>query len=343
MLATNHHTSVGFPGESPARFAEVSVAHQTELVLERSKSGSSNASTGAYAVSPDAASPEAEGRRNRQDANSVADNGDASPVTNGSNITSSAPAFTDPSSPVVTKKRRLPSAESPLAKILRAAATFRSKPAIVCRPKILDLDASRCSSQSNDESDENIIRAPQTYVTVPCWPADPMSRRMAEHNARSNSQDSAQRKSSSAGLRQSVHKVARQKGVSSGRKYTSKYRGVHQTFPTRRWEAQFRRAGKPTSLGCFDREEEAARAYDKMMVWVELHSYEMRNLQGPPQLKGGTTNFEISEYMDDIPELQAVSQEELVQALRREGRSQAAANTAAALKARPGISVCAKA
>lgn len=30
------------------------------------------------------------------------------------------------------------------------------------------------------------------------------------------------------------------KGQTSGRTYTSKYRGVHQTFPTKRWEAQFR-------------------------------------------------------------------------------------------------------
>jgi hypothetical protein len=35
-------------------------------------------------------------------------------------------------------------------------------------------------------------------------------------------------------------KVSKAKGQSSGRTYTSKYRGVHQTFPTKRWEAQFR-------------------------------------------------------------------------------------------------------
>ncbi len=35
-------------------------------------------------------------------------------------------------------------------------------------------------------------------------------------------------------------KVNKAKGQSSGRTYTSKYRGVHQTFPTKRWEAQFR-------------------------------------------------------------------------------------------------------
>ena len=37
-----------------------------------------------------------------------------------------------------------------------------------------------------------------------------------------------------------VSKVSKAKGQNSGRTYTSKYRGVHQTFPTKRWEAQFR-------------------------------------------------------------------------------------------------------
>jgi hypothetical protein len=44
-------------------------------------------------------------------------------------------------------------------------------------------------------------------------------------------------------------KANKAKQNAAGRQYTSRYRGVHQTFPTRRWEAQFRRNGKPTSLG----------------------------------------------------------------------------------------------
>ncbi|GAB4823517.1 hypothetical protein N2152v2_010563 [Parachlorella kessleri] len=106
------------------------------------------------------------------------------------------------------------------------------------------------------------------------------------------------------------------KGSGSGRTFTSKYRGVHQTFPTKRWEAQFRRSGKPTSLGCFDHEEEAARAYDKMMIWCELHH--------AAGVKGGITNFDPSEYTEDIPWLQQITQDELVQLLRSDGRRQAA-------------------
>jgi hypothetical protein len=61
-----------------------------------------------------------------------------------------------------------------------------------------------------------------------------------------------------------------------------------------------RRNGKPTSLGCFDQEEQAARAYDKMMLWCELH-----NSAG---MKGGTTNFAPDEYEKDVAWLQSLHQ-----------------------------------
>ena len=121
-----------------------------------------------------------------------------------------------------------------------------------------------------------------------------------------------------SGLRPVVRiaRTNKTKGAATGRTYTSKFRGVHQTFPTRRWEAQFRRNGKPTSLGCFDNEEEAARGYDKMMLWCELH-----NAGG---VKGGVTNFDPGEYEAERPWLQQVTQDELVQILRSDGRRQAA-------------------
>lgn len=71
----------------------------------------------------------------------------------------------------------------------------------------------------------------------------------------------------------------------------------------RKWslfELLCRRSGKPTSLGCFDHEEQAARAYDKMMLWCELH-----NSSGA---KGGITNFDPAEYEKDLSWLQMVNQ-----------------------------------
>ncbi|KAF8057668.1 hypothetical protein HT031_006017 [Scenedesmus sp. PABB004] len=120
-------------------------------------------------------------------------------------------------------------------------------------------------------------------------------------------------------------KAKHAKASGGGRTYTSRFRGVHQTFPTRRWEAQFRRNGKPTSLGCFDKEEEAARAYDKMMLWCELH-----------QAGGarGVTNFEHAEYEAELALLRDVSQDDLIETLRLEGRRQAMARSGA-----PGGSV----
>jgi hypothetical protein len=61
-----------------------------------------------------------------------------------------------------------------------------------------------------------------------------------------------------------------------------------------------RRNGKPTSLGCFDEEEQAARAYDKMMIWCELH-----RAQG---IKPGVPNFPSEDYEKDMAFLQSVNQ-----------------------------------
>ncbi|KAF5840487.1 hypothetical protein DUNSADRAFT_16578 [Dunaliella salina] len=97
-----------------------------------------------------------------------------------------------------------------------------------------------------------------------------------------------------------LNRAVKGKSNGAGRTYTSKFRGVHQTFPTKRWEAQFRRNGKPTSLGCFDREDQAAEAYDKMMLWCELH-----NTAG---VKGGITNYDASKYEEIIPWLRTIAQ-----------------------------------
>jgi hypothetical protein len=56
----------------------------------------------------------------------------------------------------------------------------------------------------------------------------------------------------------------------------------------------------PKYAGCFDREDQAASAYDKMMVWCELH-----NTAGA---KGGITNDDASKYECDIPWLRSIAQ-----------------------------------
>ena len=75
---------------------------------------------------------------------------------------------------------------------------------------------------------------------------------------------------------------------------------LHHTTDLRQHTHVLRRNGKPTSLGCFDHEEEASRAYDKMMLWCELHH--------STGVKGGITNFDPAEYEADIPWLQSITQ-----------------------------------
>lgn len=153
------------------------------------------------------------------------------------------------------------------------------------------------------------------HMAVPGMPAMPAGASMLQLPSQSEPRGGG---GGGGGGVRTVGKVTKaNKSKQGGRTFTSKYRGVHQTFPTRRWEAQFRRNGKPTSLGCFDHEEQAARAYDKMMLWCELH-----NAAG---VKGGITNFDPSaEYETEMGFLQNCTQDELVQMLRSDGRRQAA-------------------
>jgi AP2 domain len=176
--------------------------------------------------------------------------------------------------------------------------TFSRRPDI-CRPR--------------DPRDAHI--AEDLSITVPDW-LELRRRREFEMLQQYGATGGGLGGMSEINLRPLSRAIKTHKGKGNGRTYTSRYRGVHQTFPTRRWEAQFRRSGKPTSLGCFDHEEEAARAYDKMMLWCELHY--------SSGMKGGVTNFDPSNYEADIQWLQQVTQDELVQILRSDGRRQAA-------------------
>ena len=78
--------------------------------------------------------------------------------------------------------------------------------------------------------------------------------------------------------------------------------------------------------------EEAARAYDRMMVWCELHGQDSRggakhaNKSVPSGFTTVPLNFEYGEYESDFERLRQISQDDLVQNLRRQGRLQAASN-----------------
>jgi hypothetical protein len=91
----------------------------------------------------------------------------------------------------------------------------------------------------------------------------------------------------------------------------SKYRGVSLAKSTGRWQARCRIGGKQTSLGNFGSEEEAARAVDRMKLWAytdgKMEEVTEREL-----------NFPLSEYSDDERgALQGLTQEEMIQKLRR--------------------------
>ena len=65
---------------------------------------------------------------------------------------------------------------------------------------------------------------------------------------------------------------------------TSTFRGVSTQRRSGRWKAtanaKIFHSGKAMHLGTFDSEEDAARAWDRMMVWFHLHVV-LKQLAGP--------------------------------------------------------------
>ena len=55
------------------------------------------------------------------------------------------------------------------------------------------------------------------------------------------------------------------------RTHASKFRGVGWDRRNQKWHVRFKHNYKEVYLGCFEDEEEAARANDRMVVWFELH------------------------------------------------------------------------
>jgi len=117
-------------------------------------------------------------------------------------------------------------------------------------------------------------------------------------------------------------------GGGGGRVYTSKYRGVSALSGSPvRSGATLGHNGKNTRIGLFDREDDAARAWDRMMLWCDLHGVVLKrhgrqSVYTSDSIKAAL-NFAYEGYEGELDELRAVmTQDAMVQNLRQEGRAQ---------------------
>jgi len=116
-------------------------------------------------------------------------------------------------------------------------------------------------------------------------------------------------------------------GGGGGRRFTSKFRGVSAERSTGRWCAKYSTySGESTNLGTFDREEDAARARDRMLVWCHLHGVVLdRGGKGgvhtPDSIKAAL-NFVFDDYEGEVKLRGILTEDEMVQTLRHEGRAQ---------------------
>jgi hypothetical protein len=83
------------------------------------------------------------------------------------------------------------------------------------------------------------------------------------------------------------------RGAQLIRGQTSKYRGVCLNKSTSKWQAQIHYAGKQHSLGSFDDEEVAARAYDRA---ARAHCGDKATLNFPAEGEQGVDNGKRSKY-----------------------------------------------
>ena len=124
--------------------------------------------------------------------------------------------------------------------------------------------------------------------------------------------------------------VGEGRGFGSGgeRGFTSNFRGVTpQSRSSGRWVATFKHNGRAAALGSFDSEADAARAWDRMMVWCDLHGVVLKLFNG----KGVHTsdsiraalNFHYQDYEGEVDELRGIlSQDSMAQRLKQQGREQ---------------------
>ena len=133
------------------------------------------------------------------------------------------------------------------------------------------------------------------------------------------------------------------KGVSSGRTYTSKYReftkhflladgkrSLGETVNQHRWAALTTRTRRHACTIA-------------SMVWCELHGQDSRGgkvVAHRSHIAQLSLNFDYNDYEGDLVALRHVSQDDLVQSLRRQGRMQASNNTGGSFSALPLIKSC---